>query len=216
VLSLPYLFVFLLGVLVGVSELLSRYKDAHRATFKSFSSLLYIFMNGLAAYLALYLMYTFNWAACDADGCSPSETVKHVLMAGFGGMAVLRASVMTLTIQGNEVGIGPAAVIQIFLKVADRGTDRARASVRADTILKLMEPVSFEKASIMLPTTCFALMQNVSAEEQALVSGQVVALQNDDMPSAVKSYLLGLALLPIVGEAGLRAGIDLLGDQIKT
>lgn len=214
-LSLPYLVVFLLGALVGVTELLSRYKDAHRATFKSLSSLFYIFMNGLAAYLALFLMYTFNWAECSAGGCIPSETVQHVLMAGFGGMAVLRASVMTLTIQGSEVGIGPAAIIQIFLKVADRGTDRARASVRADAILKLMGPVSFDKSSTTLPTTCFALMQNVSAEEQALVSGQVVALQNDDMPSEVKSYLLGLALLPIVGEAGLRAGIDLLGDQIK-
>ena len=47
------------------------------------------------------------------------------------------------------------------------------------------------------------------------MSQQVNALADVEMPDAVKSTLLGLSLLDIVGEPALRAAIDLLGDEIR-
>ena len=206
---------FLLGGLIGVTELLSRYKDTHSATFKAPWAIFYILLNGTAAFIALYLMITFEWVHCVSTKCTAAESAKFILLAGLGGMAVLRTAIMSISVQGNDVPVGPAAVIQILLNVADRGTDRARANARSIATIKLMSDVSFEKASKALPATCLALMQNVTAEEQAIISRQVTALEDADMSNKVKSILLGLTLMPIVGEAGLSAAIYSLGDEIK-
>jgi hypothetical protein len=160
-------------------------------------------------------MITFEWASCEAEACTAAESAQMIIFAGLGGMAVLRTAIMSISVQGNEVPVGPAAIIQILLNVADRGTDRARALARGNTTVELMTDVSFAKASKSLPTTCLALMQNVTAEEQASLSTQVSALEDSDMSDNVKSILLGLMLLPIVGETGLSAAIRSLGDEIK-
>lgn len=212
--DVPYFLVALLGVAIGVSELLSRYRDAPWATIKHGSSLFYLFLNGAAAFMALFLMRTFGWADCGDDPCSLAQSTQHVLAAGLGGMAVLRASVMTLKIQGEDVGVGPAALIQIYLNVADRATDRSRARVRAESIANLMGPISFEKSGTALPAACFALMQNVTAEEQTVVSQQVNSLTSAEMSDSIKSILLGLSLLDIVGHSALKSAIDLLGEEI--
>ena len=211
--------VVLLGCTIGVSELLSRYKDSLIATFKAPSTYFYIFLNGGAAYLAFFLMTdAFDWFSCEEPTqCSLGESTQQIFIAGLSGMAVLRASIMSLNVQGTDVGVGPAALIQLFLGIADRGIDRSRAKVRGSIILSLMADVDFNKSASVLPATCFALMQNVTAEEQNLVSDQVTLLESDPgIPDKVKSVLLGLALLPIeLEESGLKAGMDLLGDQIK-
>jgi hypothetical protein len=211
----PYVIVSLLGVAIGSSELLARYSDAPWATLKQKPSLFYLALNAFAAFLALFLMRTFGWADCGDDPCTLAKTTQHVLAAGLGGMAVLRASVMTLKVQGEDVGVGPAALIQIYLNVADRATDRSRAQKRADSIATLMGPISFAKALTALPAACFSLMQNVSAEEQTVVSNQVKGRENADIPHSIKSILLGLSLLDIVGHSALESAIKLLGEEIK-
>lgn len=212
----PYVIVSLLGIGIGSSELLARYSDAPWATLTQKPSLFYLALNGLAAFLALFLMRTFGWADCGEDPCTLAKTTQHVLAAGLGGMAVLRASVMTLKVQGEDVGVGPAALIQIYLNAADRATDRSRAQKRAESITELMGIISFDKAAISLPAACFALMQNVTAEEQTVVSNQVNSLENAEMPDSIKSILLGLSLLDIVGHSALESAINLLGNEIKT
>ena len=210
------LWVVLIGGFVGVSELLLRYRDNPLASLMTLSSAFYVLLNAFAAWLALYVMGVFGLAACAADPCAVDETVQRILFAGLGGMAVLRASVLTFKLQDQEIGVGPAAILQIYMSVADRATDRSRAhQARARSITKLMKDVDVDKARVSLPATCFALMQNVSAEEQKIISTQVNGLEGIDLPSPVKSTILGLSLLDIVGEGALQAAIDLLGDEIR-
>jgi hypothetical protein len=137
-----------------------------------------------------------------------------LILAGFGAMAVLRASVLTLKVQDQDVGVGPAAILQIYLNVADRSTDRTRAEARAWSIAKLTKDVDFDKAKVSLPVTCFAQMRNVSAEEQKPISTQVNSLEGVDIAPAVKRTSLGLSLLDIVGGGALQAAVDLLGASI--
>lgn len=207
--------VILLGGFVGISELLIRYRDNPLASLRSVSSFVYVALNALGAWLALYLMAAFELVTCADAICTLRESTQHVLLAGLGGMAVLRASILTLKVQDQDIGVGPAAILQIYLNVADRATDRSRAQARARTIARLMKNVDFEKAKVSLPAACFALMQNVGAEEQKIVSNQVNGLEGVDIAPAVKSTILGLSLLDIVGEGALHSAIDLLGNDIR-
>lgn len=206
--------VVLLGVAVGVTELLTRYTDSPWDTLKSGSAMLYLALNGLAAWAALFLLRVNGFAECADTTCTLQESTWQALGAGLSGMAVLRASVLNIRVQGQDVGVGPAGIIQIYLNIADRSLDRSRAEARAGSISNLMQQVSFDKASVSLPAACFALMRNVSDDEQNIVSQQVNAIAGVDMPDSVRSVLLGLSLLDIVGEPALRAAIDLLGDEI--
>lgn len=211
-----YVVTFVIGGFIGVVELLSRYQDSHGSTFKTLWANLYVIINALTALLALYVINAFDFYTCKPDGCVTSDFIQLVILAGVGGMAVLRSSIMKVSVQGREVSVGPAEIIQILLNVADRGTDRARAEDRAATTVKLMGEVSFNKAHEILPATCMALMQNITADEQTLIRNQVDSLNKaEDIPDKVRSILLGLALLPVVGEAGLRAGLSALGDDIR-
>jgi hypothetical protein len=157
----------------------------------------------------------FEVSECAGDVCTLRESTQQVLLAGVGGMAVLRASVLTLKVQDQDIGVGPAAILQIYMNVADRATDCTRAQARAHAIAKLMKDVDFDKAKVSLPATCFALMQNVGAEEQKIISNQVNGLEGVEIAPAVKSTILGLSLLDIVGAGALQAAIDLLGADVK-
>jgi hypothetical protein len=59
-------------------------------------------------------------------------------------------------------------------------------------------------------------MQNVSVDEQKVLSDQVRQLDSmDEMSSVVKTTILALALLDVVGEGALQSAISLLGQEIR-
>ena len=73
-----------------------------------------------------------------------------------------------------------------------------------------MADVTFNQAKQALPALCFALMQNVSKEEQAEVADEVAKLEAADLASPVKEHSLALVLLNVVGEHVLRAAVESL------
>ena len=52
----PSLVVILLGIAVGITELLTRYTDSPWATLRTPSAVLYLAINGFVAYLALFVL----------------------------------------------------------------------------------------------------------------------------------------------------------------
>lgn len=214
-----YIAVALLGVLVGVGELVSRYRDEPtRALFARqgglIPALLYVTINALAALAALGLIHVFGWTFGGAAEL-PSTRHTQVLVAGFGAMAFFRSSLFTLRVGGQDVGVGPSSVLQIILDAADRAVDRRRARGRSGEVSEIMRDVSFEKASEALPAYCLALMQNLSPEDQAELGRQVKALQPSTMDDQMKALLLGLAILNFVGMDVLESAVRALGDKIK-
>ena len=74
------------------------------------------------------------------------------------------------------------------------------AGPRGERIAKVMEDISFARAKDVLPTLCFALMQNVNPDESQRVSTQINALEvAKTIPDRVKAYALGLHLMNVVG-----------------
>jgi len=57
---LAYVIVFLFGALVGIAELVSRYRDEPSKAILSIPGFLYIFVNVCAACLALYMIDIFT------------------------------------------------------------------------------------------------------------------------------------------------------------
>lgn len=194
---------------------MTRYRDAPVRSLTNPSAAAYITLNVIAGVVALALIRVFG---VDFGGLS-GEKLRwtQVLVAGLGSMALFRTSIFIAKVGGEEIGMGPSGVLQSLLKVADRGVDRSRAKGRARDVAAAMAGVSFQKAEVALPSYCFALMQNVTAEEQQAVADNIVGkLRNTtSMSDSTKALALGLALMNLVGDGVLIAAVHSLGDEIK-
>lgn len=203
------------GALLGMCELLSRYRDEPIRAILNFSAAAYIVINSGAGLVALLLLNV--WMV--DFGLDPAVDggklrVMLILTGGLGAMAFFRSSFFTFRIGENDVPLGPGLIIQVLLDVTDRAVDRGRATPRAVAITGIMKDIDFDKAHLALPSYCFALMQNVSREEQSAIGQQVTALGTSSISAPIRSYLLGLILLNVVGETVLTAAIDTLRPHI--
>ena len=98
----------LLGFLVGLAELVSRYRDAPQQVLYIRPAWLYLALNGAASALvlalALALAHTYGWTF----GASPgSLRWTQVLVAGVGAMALFRTSLFAVRAGDKDIGIGP-------------------------------------------------------------------------------------------------------------
>ena len=211
---LTYLAVGFFGLLVGVTELAARYRDKPQAPFVTISGWIYVLTNAVVAVAALWLMREVagpNWLGT----AQFSEPIAEVFVAGFGAMAFFRSSFFNVKIDGNDVPVGPAAILQVILDAADRACDRQRALPRSTAVRLIMKGVSFARAKEALPLYCFALMQNVSIAEQHRLTTNVEVLASSSMEDEVKAFNLGLILLNVVGDKVLKKSVKDLGGAIR-
>lgn len=202
-----------LGAVVGLTELITRYRDQPSALLRSISFWIYLAMNAAASAGALALMRVFAWDFGIQD--PPALAVTQVLVAGLAAMTLFRSSLFNLRIGADDVAIGPNAVLTSLLNVVDRAVDRRRAADRSKSIVAIMSEVSFGKAKIALPAYCLQLMQNVPREEQEKLRTAVEALGRADMDEDLKSLKLGLLLTNTVGPGVLTAAVRDLGRKIR-
>jgi len=204
---------FIVGGLVGLSELISRYQDEPKRIFKSIPALLYIILNGVASLISYSLIDKYGVTYFKT---APDET-SGLMLAGFSSMLFLRSSLFIVKINNQDIPIGPAAMLGIIMGSADRAFDRERAEDRAKTIEKIMKPVDFEKAKFDLPMVCLGLMQNLSTEEQNKLAQDVNSLSSpiaDNKSKKAKSIMLGLTIIKYTGPKVLEEAIRVLGDEI--
>jgi hypothetical protein len=204
--------VVVLGILVGLAELVSRYRDAPQSVLYKPPALLYLALNGAASGLALALIRAYGWTFGVAAGAA---RWTQLLVAGVGAMALFRTSLFTVRAGDRDIGIGPAAFLQIFREAADRGVDRLRARARSLEVGKLMDGIDYGKASKGLIPYCLALMQNVSDEEQKKLAQAVKLLDAEPIEDAVKVPILGLLVMDVVGPGVLTGAVDALREQMK-
>ena len=203
---------FVLGTLVAVAELISRYRDRPLAAIQTPGAVLYLALNGIASVSALWIAHLFN-LTFGATGTAVEPT--RVLIASFAAIAFFRTSLFVTHVGDSDVGIGPSTVLMTLLKAADRSVDRKRAIRRSTEVAELMDSVSFEKAHLSLPTLCLTLLQNVPAEEQERLGVDIRAFHAAAMSDRQRSLALGLKLMYLAGPDVLRAAILALGDEIK-
>jgi hypothetical protein len=200
--------VAVLGSVVGASELISRYKDAPESALKTWPAIFYINVNSAASLGALGLIRT--------NGLFGASRWMQILMAGVSAMAFFRTSLFIIRAGDRDVGVGPNGFLQIFLTAADRAVDRKRASARSDAVATVMKDIDFAKALQALPPYCLALMQNVAPEDQQELSRALEALDQRVADPSVKTRLLGIELINVVGADVLTTAVESLGDRIRS
>lgn len=213
---IDYFWVALLGALVGLGELLSRYRDEPLRAATVLPSYFYIAINAGASIAALSLIHAFGWkpAAGSADGAARAQ-ITEVLVAGLAAMAFLRSSLFTVRIGNQDIGFGFALLVQPLLKATDAAVDRRRGLARDVAVRRVMAEVSFVKAYQWLPAYCLALMQNLAKEDQAALGQQIEGIARMNASDAARSRLLGLALMNAVGEKILITAVESLSRDIK-
>jgi hypothetical protein len=137
-----------------------------------------------------------------------------VLVAGFGAMAFFRSSFFVLRVADQDVPLGLFAVLQALLDATDRSVDRTRAVGRDKDVGELMAPIDFDKAYGALPTYCFALLQNLPDEDQQRFGADLRALVESNVDKRVKSRILGLLRINLVGHDVLSRAVTQLMPQI--
>jgi hypothetical protein len=205
--------VLLLGILVGLAELVSRYRDAPQEALYSRPALLYLLLNAAASVLALALIHGFGWTFGVA---ASSVRWTQALVAGVGAMALFRTSLFTVRAGDKDIGVGPGTFFQIFRDAADREVDRLRAQSRSMRVAKLMEGIDYKKAADGLMTYCLALMQNVPNDEQQKTEKAVELLTNEQIDPAIKVRILGLHLMNVVGPDVLTAAVEALRKDLAS
>ena len=211
---MSYAIVMLVAALVGIAELIARYRDAPTDVLRRLPAVIYVTINAAAGAVALLVIDEFGWTfGVTQDGAT---RITQVAAAGLSAMAILRAAVFTVRVGDVNVGVGPNLLLMVVLDAADRAVDRDRANRRNVLVVEIMDGVDFDKAKKALPSYCLTLMQNVPKEEQRAVAEEVKSLGKAlDLNRTVRTLNLGLALLNVVGEDVLRASVEALGDEIR-
>jgi hypothetical protein len=201
-----------LGTVIGITDIISRYRDEPDDALATMPSIFYLFVNAMASTLTLVSVRFFGW---DFGLQGESGAWTQVLVAGLGAMAILRISFWTVRVGEQTVPIGLNSFLDSLLGAVDRAVDRKRAQQRATSVTKIMKDVDFEKASQALPSYCFGLMQNLPPDEQEKFGRKVALLAAAPMNNRVKSLLLGLSLMNVVGERVLETAVTNLGADIS-
>ena len=209
-----------IGVVVGAAELVSRHGDRPlRALWVSWGAF-YLILNALFSLLAMWLIDVLqpNWITWPASGAvsvGSAAWLEVVAAAGFGTAAVFRSGIMKVRGADGDVTLGPGAVADVFLKMADDAVDRRLGVWRIDEVAVTMAGVDFELAKTVLPPYCFGALKRLGAEQQAEFARQLAALDAASGDKATKSELLGLALMGVAGPEIVAKAVTRLGDRIR-
>jgi hypothetical protein len=205
----------LFGGIVGICELIGRYRDDPFAAIRCPYAIAYLMVNAAAAAAAYAIIVTMDWGFNAAPEAKP---LVQAAVASFGAMAFFRSSLFNVKVGETEVAVGPAILFQVLMFATDRGVDRSRGETRSTLVAKIMKGVSFQLAKEALPNYCFELMQNVPLGEQQNFRQVVDALASKPpsaMRDSVKALNLGLMLMNVVGRQVLSTAVSALGERIQ-
>lgn len=208
---LEHLVALLLGGSVGAGELISRYKDSPARAVSCLGGLAYISLNAVASVSALALLKLFD---VDLGAEGTERDWLQVLVAGFGAMVVLRSSLFIARVGDQDVGVGPSGVLTQFLDAADRAVDRSRATARTKQASELVQGLDYAKARAALPLYCLWLLQNPDRAAATALANQVKQLDQEEIPEAIKTASLAIALMNLVGPGVLKSAINTLEHDL--
>jgi hypothetical protein len=205
--------VAILSGLVGLTELLTRYRADPKRLTRSLAALAYVTLNAAAGLGALGIIHAVGWTF--GGETAGARRLVQVMVAGLGATAISRSSLFIVRIGNSDVGLGPSTILTSLLGAIDRVVDRDQARYRALRVEKIMKGVSFKDAYEALPTYCLALMQNLPAEDQEALGLAVAALERSEMDDDVKALALGIELMNTVGPDVLEVAVRTLGSRIN-
>jgi hypothetical protein len=202
-----------IGGAVGAVEILGRYRHAPVRAMLTLGGLVYIVVNIGASWAAYYTLDAFEVF----KATTVAKDLSQILTAGFGSLVFMRSSFFKVRVGDSDIGIGPAAILDTLLLVADRGVDRREAVARAQDVTELVSHVRDPRiVAKMLTKYSLALMQNVDEKTSQDLSDAVGKIMADvEVPDAIKMDIVALRLGVVVGPDVLEAAVAALGDRLN-
>jgi hypothetical protein len=219
---LAYLVAALVAALVGVADILTRYKENPLVALWTGAALAYVLANAFFGALALWLAFVLNVVSLPAGqagpGATPIDHIRSGLIAGFGAIFILRGVAFKLAVGGNSSDVGPSTIVDSLLATFDQSIDRTVAMQKDRAIRALMAEVSFEKAKAFVPVYCLSLV--AQDEQLATRVGQLVNAiaefkKLDVAADAERSFLLGNVLINAFGYQVTSNVIKGFKDRLK-
>jgi hypothetical protein len=205
---------FLCGTFVGISEVISRYRDEPlRATANRYG-VGYALINGVVSVIVYGLLVRYPTAIFPALA---TDSLMTALVAGFGAMVVLRSKLFIFrTEDGKEYPIGPSIVIETLLRVFDRKIDRLRASERQRRVFEQMKDITDFNAAASYLEASLLSFQNLSQDEKAEIARVIDEYRKQTAwPAALRTMAVGFAFLTIAGEENFDQVIANLKGYLK-
>jgi hypothetical protein len=198
----------LFGMLVGASEILSRYRDEPSAALLSLPGLVYLAINGVLSAAAFGLLVDYQ------DSLFPGledDPLLTSIVAGFGAMVVMRSKLFSFkTSGGEEFAVGPDAVIAIFLRSVDRAIDRWRSISRQRLVFRTTQGIAYSAHVADFFKGSLAAYQNLSNQEKQDLREVVDAFaKRTDLDPQLKLMAMAFGFLNISGEDNY---IELMAD----
>ena len=193
-----YFLASLFGAATGVSEIISRYRDEPLLATINRYGLGYAAVNGALSAAAFALLSRYSTQLFPT---ATADWLLRAFWAGFGAMVVMRSKLFIFrSDDGKDYPIGPAIVMESFLRMLDRKIDRFRASRRQARVFTAMSDITDFKTAADYLSASLLSFQNLSAEEKAEISTVIKEYTTAPWPTALKCAALGLAFLTIAGE----------------
>lgn len=198
---------FLFGVFVGLSEILSHYRDEPLRAAATSAGLAYLVLNGLFSLSAFAVLRIYP------DKIFPALANDYLMtsvVAGFGAMAVFRSKLFTFhTGDGKDIPIGPAIVLDTIFRTIDSKIDRRRATERQEKVFDAMIGIHDFNSTASYIEASLSSFQNLSQEDKAQITGVIDQYRKvPNWPDTLKSMSLGFAFLNIAGEENFDQVID--------
>ncbi|MEM6665655.1 MAG: hypothetical protein AAF638_04565 [Pseudomonadota bacterium] len=200
---------FFIGAFVGAIELIGRYRDEPMNALRSRGARTYILVNGLIAAAAFGGLLLFSDATPTNDPNDGTklwqELIKLITLAGFGSLAVMRASFARTQIGETRVEVGPAMIIETLLAAADRSVDRYRAEKRILTIEDALDELGENVSVTAMQAVCLGAMQNIAETDMVKIRDRMDKALADLAKSSIASqprltqFIGGLILQQEVG-----------------
>ncbi|HLN29133.1 MAG TPA: hypothetical protein VK395_15395 [Gemmataceae bacterium] len=187
------------GVLVGASEIISRYRDEPGAALLSLPGLVYLSINGALSAAAYGLLRCYRESLFPAIKDDPLMTS---IIAGFGAMVVMRSKIFSFkTASGEDFAVGPDAVITIFLRSVDRAIDRWRSINRQRLVFRTTQNIAFSSRIADFFKGNVAAYQNLSNEEKGELKNAIEDVSKQaDLDPQLKLMAIAFGFLNISGE----------------
>jgi hypothetical protein len=196
---------------VGLSEILTRYRDEPLLAAATAPGMSYLAMNGIISISAFALLRYYSTQIFPSI---KDDLFLTSVVAGFGGMIVFRSKLFSFkSSDGKEYPIGPAIVLDTVLKTIDSKIDRRRATQRQTRVFNSMGEINdFPGTADYMYTALFSF-QNLSQDDIKQIRDIIQQYRSDTKYSDTLKILgLGFAFLTIAGDTNF----DVVVENLKT
>lgn len=195
-----------LAGLVGLAELVTRYRSDPIFALQLPLAWLYVGLNVATGAAALLIVRAFGWDF----GQTSNVELWRIMVAGFGATAFFRSSLFVTKVGETEVNVGPSQVLKSLLDTFDRGIDRECArrlsQVTSPSLIGKLDP---DRVMSTLPVLCIALMQNFPPSDQAMLAADIGKVRDD---GAIKPKA---KMNAVIVQLAKHLGVELVSEVLK-